>query len=127
MFVARLRSVPCSHTEWSMAESRTSNSPDSAMSWKVRGKTTRSSSIAQQSTGLPTWTKFGNSAAIRARSSSEKSCSGIPACSALSAKYSPSPPEFVIAPMRRPRGGRARENTSRCSSQSPKSSTRIAS
>ena len=126
MFVASCRSVPCSQWLWSMAETSTSNSPDSAISWKTRGKTTRSSSIAQQSAGLPTWVKLGNSAQMRARSSSEKSWSGMPACSALSAKYSPSPPELVTAPMRRPRGGRSRANTSRCSSQSPKSSTRIA-
>ena len=53
----------------------------------------------------------------RARSSSEKSESGMPACSALSAKYSPSPPEFVIdadpaaarrlVTRRRPPGARA--------------------
>ena len=63
---------------------------------------------------------------IAARRPSEKSESGMPACSALSATYSPSPPEFVTMPIRRPRGGFSRPNTSRCSTQSPKSSTRIA-
>ena len=109
-----------------MFETSTSNSPDSAISWKTRGKTIRSSSIAQQSAGLPTWSKFGNSSVIRARSCSEKSWSGMPACSALSAKYSPSPPELVTAPIRAPRGGFALENTSRCSNQVPKSSQRMA-
>ena len=109
-----------------MSDTSTSNSPDSAISWKTRGKTTRSSSIAQQSAGLPTSVKFGNSCLILADSSSDSGCSGIPACSALSAKYSPSPPELVTAPIRRPRGGVARENTSRCSSQVPKSSQRMA-
>ena len=56
-----------SQFEWSMSETSTSNSPDSAISWKTRGKTTRSSSIAQQSAGLPTSVKFGNSCLIRAR------------------------------------------------------------
>ena len=106
MLVASWRSVPCSQWLWSIADTSTSNSPDCAISSNTRGKTTRSSSIAQQSTGLPTWVKFGNSAVMRARSSAENRRSGIPACSALSAKYSPSPPELVTAPMRRPRGGR---------------------
>ncbi len=126
MSVGSCRSPPTSQWLWSFADTSTSNSPESAISLSTRENTTGYSSIAQQSTGLPTCVKLGNSCLSRVWRSSGNGCSGIPAFSAISAKYSPSPPEFVIAPTRGPAGPRLRENTSRCSSQTAKSSQRIA-